>query len=327
MARYAEMIRPDIVVVTSIKSEHNRSFQSLDDTRAEKVLMVRALPETGLAVLNGDDPNVLWMASQTRARVLTIGQGPDNDVRAADIRDLPDGTAFTAVMPEGSFEVRTRFRGRHMVFPFLAALAVAVREGVPPEEALARLADVMSADGRMQWIELPGGPVIVDDSFKGNAESLHAALDALAALHATRKIVVFGGVDEPPGKQGDVNREAGRRIGAVADRVLCLGKSLCGVRAGAVESGMRREDVSLLPVDFRSVVHWLQEELRPGDVVLVKGKMMLRLRRIALCMTGRRVACDVTSCKVKVASCEQCPLLEANGELLQNTYVARYVRE
>ena len=327
MAQYAEMIRPDIVVVTSIKSEHNRSFATLEDTRDEKVRMVSALPEYGLAVLNGDDPNVLWMASRTRARVLTVGTGADNDVRATGIRELPDGTSFTAVLPEGAFDVVTRFSGRHMVFPFLAALAVAVREGVPPEKALARLAAVAPAESRMQRIELPGGATLIDDSYKGNAESLHAALDALAALPATRKIVVFGGVDEPPGRQGDVNREVGRRIGEVADEVLCLGTGMSGVRSGAVSAGMNRDAVQLLAPDFRLAVRWLEENLRPGDVVLVKGMSMLSLRRVALCLTGHRVSCHASSCKVKVPSCRECPLLEADGELLSNRYVARYVRE
>jgi UDP-N-acetylmuramoyl-tripeptide--D-alanyl-D-alanine ligase len=35
MAEYARMIRPDITVITSIGSEHNRSFGTLDVTRAE----------------------------------------------------------------------------------------------------------------------------------------------------------------------------------------------------------------------------------------------------------------------------------------------------
>jgi UDP-N-acetylmuramyl pentapeptide synthase len=43
MAGIARTMRPDIVVVTSIGSEHNRSFKSLDATRDEKAHMVRAI--------------------------------------------------------------------------------------------------------------------------------------------------------------------------------------------------------------------------------------------------------------------------------------------
>jgi UDP-N-acetylmuramoyl-tripeptide--D-alanyl-D-alanine ligase len=326
MGRYAEMLRPDVVVVTSIKSEHNRSFPSLLDTRAEKVKMVRALSERGLAVLNGDDPNVRWMAGQTTARVVTVGLGPDNDVRAAGLRDLPNGMAFTAVLDGAEHEVRIRFAGRHMVFPFLAALAVAVHEGVPAGTAVARLGSLEPKESRMQLHALPGGVTILDDSYKGALESVLAALDVLATLPSTRRIVVFGGVDEPPGRQGDVNREIGRRIGEVSDVVLCLGTGLSGVRAGAVEMGMSRESVLLLAPDYRLAVDWLERELRPGDSVLIKGQSALCMRRIVLSLRGRHVSCTVAACKVKVPSCEQCPLIDAPPELFRNCFVARYVR-
>ena len=43
MSPYGPMLRPDLVVVTSIGSEHNRSFGTLEATRAEKARMVAAL--------------------------------------------------------------------------------------------------------------------------------------------------------------------------------------------------------------------------------------------------------------------------------------------
>jgi len=327
MAKYAGMLRPDIVVVTSIKSEHNRSFPSLFETRAEKVKMVSALSGQGLAVLNGDDPHVRWMATQTRAHVVTVGTGPDNDVRAANLCDGPGGMAFTAVLPGGPVDVQTRFAGRHMVYPFLAALAVAVHEGVAPETAAGRLAGLAPAEARMEMLRLPEGVTILDDSYKGAVESTYAALDALAALPAARRLVVFGGVDEPPGRQGDVNRDIGRRLGEVADRVLCLGTGLTGVRAGAVSAGLKREMVDLAGPDYRTAVSWLKRELRPGDTVLIKGQSALCLRRVAMCLQGRRMSCAVSHCKVKVPSCYACPLADAPPELFRNRYIARYVRE
>ena len=97
MAPYARMIRPDITVVTSIGSEHNASLGTLEATRREKAAMVRVLPPSGIAVLNGDDPNVLWMRGETGARVVTFGFGEGNDVRASDVSlaDWPNGTRFT----------------------------------------------------------------------------------------------------------------------------------------------------------------------------------------------------------------------------------------
>lgn len=86
MVRYARFLRPDVVVVTSIGSEHARSLGPPEEIRDEKAHMVRALSPDGLAVLNGDDPNVRWMSTQTEARVVTYGFGAENDVRASGVR-------------------------------------------------------------------------------------------------------------------------------------------------------------------------------------------------------------------------------------------------
>ena len=85
MARLADVLRPDIVVVTCITSEHSRSLQSLHVTRNEKVQMVKRLSGDGVAVLNGDDVNVRWMATHSAARVVFFGLGPGNDIQASEI--------------------------------------------------------------------------------------------------------------------------------------------------------------------------------------------------------------------------------------------------
>ena len=51
MQNYTRLVRPDVVVVTSIGSEHNRSFGDLLGTRHEKAEMVRALGPQEWAVL------------------------------------------------------------------------------------------------------------------------------------------------------------------------------------------------------------------------------------------------------------------------------------
>jgi UDP-N-acetylmuramyl pentapeptide synthase len=95
MKGYARTVGPDIAVVTSIGSEHHVSLGTLEVTRAEKSWMLQVLPASGAAVLNGDDPNVMWMKEETRARVVTFGFGAAGDVRAGEVGlDWPRGTRF-----------------------------------------------------------------------------------------------------------------------------------------------------------------------------------------------------------------------------------------
>jgi UDP-N-acetylmuramoyl-tripeptide--D-alanyl-D-alanine ligase len=312
MARYARLVRPNITVVTSIGSEHNRSLKTLEVTRSEKAEMVRILPRSGLAVLNGDDPNVLWMQTQTSARVTTVGFAESNDVRASEVvLDWPGGIRFR-LHAHGEIRVlKTRLTGKHMVYPVLAAVAVALAEGFTLDAILPRLEALTPTPGRMQAVSLPNGAMILRDEFKSSLETIDAALDALAEIPARQRIVVFGEISEPPGSQGPIYRRLGERIGHLASRAIFIGES--GVW-GPFATGAKRGGLPppMLINSGKSVckaIEAVREYLGPKDVVLVKGRDNQRLERVSLGLSGRTVRCDIGFCKEKVR-CEKCPMLE-----------------
>ena len=62
--------------------------------------------------------------------------------------------------------------------------------------------------------------------------------------------------------------------------------------------------------DVLSAAAALRTLLEPGDVVLVKGRGSQRFERIRLLLAGRRVGCDIPTCKVHVRPCSDCGMLE-----------------
>ena len=113
MLRYADMVAPDVTVVTSIGSEHHPTMPTLAHTRAEKAHLVRALRSSGTAILNGDDPNVAWMATLAPGRTVTFGLGAGCDVRATDVHlDWPHGMQFRLVAFGQAREARIGLVGR-----------------------------------------------------------------------------------------------------------------------------------------------------------------------------------------------------------------------
>ena len=310
MAQRARTVGPDIAVVTAVGSEHNRSLKTLEVTRHEKAEMVRALPASGLAVLNGDDPNVLWMARETRARVITFGTGERNDVRATGITlDWPHGTRFTLHVPQGSREVRVRLIGRTMVSAVLAAVAVALHEGKRVDDVLARLEALAPTPGRLQPERLPSGAMLLRDEFKAPEETIDAALDVLAQIPARRRTVVLGDIDEPMGPQRRIYRRLGQRVARCAERVVFVTKDehLSSSRTGAREGGLPSGAITSVR-SVRAAVNELRD-LTEGDVVLIKGRHTQRLQRISLALAGRIVRCDLEYCNARLMECGQCPML------------------
>jgi UDP-N-acetylmuramoyl-tripeptide--D-alanyl-D-alanine ligase len=321
MATFASLVRPDIVVVTSIGSEHGRSLGGPEAIRQEKAAMVRALGPDGLAFLNGDDPNVRWMMGQTQAKAVTFGLGQDNDVWADDIAlDWPGGMRFTLHAAGRSRAAQTRLLGRHQLRAVLAAVAVARAEGVDLDAALARLAQLPPTPGRLQPVWLPNGAVLLRDEFKSPIETIDAALDLLAEIPARRKIVVLGEVADTPAGRRSLYRGIGERLARVAERVIVVGRSHRLYAAGARRAGMPAGGVLDAGPYPSHALALLREDLAAGDVVLIKGRTSQRLQRIALALEGRAVGCELATCRVYPGiGCERCPVLESgwqNGRVL-----------
>jgi UDP-N-acetylmuramoyl-tripeptide--D-alanyl-D-alanine ligase len=328
MAGYAKMIRPDIVVATSIKSDHNRSFATLLETREEKVKMVRVLPRNGIAILNGDDPNIRWMATQTEARVVTFGLNADNDVRAANIFFRDDGTAEFEIQIAGAFfSFQSPLTGGHMIYPVLAAVTVAHLEGVEMVGTLSRLGKMTPTPSRMEWLTLPNGIRVLDDSCKSTQESIESAFDTFSKIRATRKIVVIGRIEHVVGKESDRYRELGGRLAQFADFILCTGDGpIKSLRAAAVEAGMESSRINVLGPRIEGGYEWLQTILQPGALILIKGSVNQKFRRFVLQLMGKPVACRVKYCGVKVPTCDNCPLLNAPETFYENHFVSRYIK-
>jgi UDP-N-acetylmuramyl pentapeptide synthase len=321
MAPHARLLRPDVAVVTSIGSEHHRAFGSLEVTRREKAELVRALPPSGLAVLNGDDPNVLWMRGQTRARVRTFGFDPSNDIQAADVSlDWPRGTRFTVQVAGQRRPLRVRLLGRHQIYAVLAAVTVTIAEGFRLDEVIPRLEALPPTPGRLEPVPLQSGAYLLRDDFKGPLETIDAALDVLAEIPAPRRIVVLGEVDEPIGSEGPIYRRLGERFGALVSQAILLGHSRATRRyaIGARRAGLPAEMLLEAGHDIFRAIAALDNRLAPGDVVLVKGRDSQRLARVALALAGRQVRCDLRSCHARIG-CDICPMLERGWRGLKVT--------
>jgi UDP-N-acetylmuramoyl-tripeptide--D-alanyl-D-alanine ligase len=309
MAGYARLLQPEIVVVTSIGSEHGRALGTLEATRGEKSAMVRALAPGGLAVLNGDDPNVRWMAGQTMGRVVLCGFAPDCEIRAADYRlDWPRGSRFTLQVGGQSFPVQSRLLGRHQVYAILAGVAVAQAVGLPLEQALNRLAALAPTYGRLEPQRLAGGAWLLRDDRKATVETMETALDVLVEVPSETKLAVLGEVWDPMGSKEEIYTSIGRRVGQVVDQLIVVGEAFSWYAEGAQQAGLSVHAIAECG-DVREATRVLQDRLLPGAVALISGFGAQRLNRIGLHLAGRQVRCEIPQCWTRATDCPHCPML------------------
>ena len=263
--RLCRVARPDVGIVTSVDTAHVESLGDLDGVARAKGELVAALPVSGLAVLNFDDPRVRDMASLSACRVLGYGVSADADVRADDVTLDDDLRArFRLSSPWGQTEVRLALHGAHQVPNALAAATVALGCGVPIETVAAALAESAGSPWRMEVHRLDGGPVMVVDCYNAIPASAEAAVRSLAALPGKRKLALLGRMAE----LGDQTEAEHRRIALVAQQ---LGIGVVGYETGLYgESYVTGVDeaVALLGTMGR------------GDAALVKGSRVARLEDV-----------------------------------------------
>ena len=311
MAQYANLLRPDLTVVTSIGSEHHRSLGSLEVTRAEKAAMLRAMPPSGIAVLNGDDPNVLWMKTSVPGRVISFGFGADCDVRARNVQlDWPRGTRFDLDAFGERRHAEVGLIGRQMIYPALAAIAVALVEGVALDDALSRIHSLPPTPGRMDPVGLPNGAIILRDDYKSTIETIDSALQVMGQIPASRRIILFGDLSEPQGHERPIYLALGLRAARVASHLVVIGRGFRRYWAGARRGGMPRSTVLDGGRTVQQAAKALQKILQPGDVLLLKGRRPQKLDRVRMILQGRTVRCDIPFCDIRTMDCADCPMLE-----------------
>lgn len=313
-------VRPDIAIVLGVAPAHIRSYASLDDIAREKMQILTGLKPGGLAILNGDDTRIDQIPVDPRYRVARFGTArTDLQLRACTISSCwPERLSFVAVAGDERVEVRTRMVGEHWVPSILGALLAARHCGLALRRCSKALEEVPPSRGKMEPVLLPGGAVVIRDEYNASPRSYDAALQVMAQASARRRITVAGDMSDCKEKERKRLRDLGRRVAAVSELALFVGKSSHHARKGALQAGLPESAVvcRTLPADAAS---FLAAELRSGDLVLIKGWTSQHLERLVFEQVGG-VRCWIRSCH-KTIQCDTCwrlGLSKAAHEKLQS---------
>jgi alanine racemase len=278
----AELVRiaqPEIGVITAVNQTHLAYLGTLANIANEKGRLIEALPFTGSAILNADDPRVAGMVPRTKARILTFGLSSGADIRATDVKVQPDGTIFTLHYEGRSYSGHTPLLGRHQLYPVLAALAAGLVLDISPEAALDALARLPRVPGRMNPLPGRNDTLIVDDTFNSSPEAVFAALDTLAELPGAHKVAILGDMPD----LGDIESEAHQQIGQYAatrvQRLVTKGEMGQQIAAAALASGLGKHAVHVTYTSDDAAAT-VQDLLSPDTAILVKGGASVRLERV-----------------------------------------------
>lgn len=289
IARLVDIAKPDTGVVLKVGMAHADGFGGIEGTRKAKSEMVTDLPETATAVLNADDFRVATMADDTAARVVTFGLSDGATYRASDVDVTSAGTSFTLNAPGVTRTVSLRILGEHHVMNALAALTVSGEWGVDVDRAATVLESVARAERwRMEVLDAGPGITLINDAYNASPDSVAAALKTLAQITRPdqRSVAVLGEMAE----LGEFAQEEHDRIGRLVVRLnihklVVVGNGARHVHMAAGLEGSWDGESMLVP-DQDAAYEVLRDELRSGDVVLVKSSNSAGLRLLGDRLAG-----------------------------------------
>jgi UDP-N-acetylmuramoyl-tripeptide--D-alanyl-D-alanine ligase len=302
LEKAAKLVQPDMSIVTLVALEHFAAFRRIEAVAEEKAAIVRALPGSGLAILNADDANVRAMAKSTNACVALFG-ATASDCQVTNVTASARGTlALTIRRGDQSIDLDTQLLGTHNWLAVTAAVTCALHVGVPPETIAARVASFAPVPTRLSVHKISDGPTFILDS-KAPMHSILLPLETLRTITAPRKRFVLGNISDYPGSPVPKYRMAYQAARSVADEVIVVGTAARTVRPLA-EDLQRGTFQAFESVEAASA--YLKETAQAGEVILVKSARGLHLERLMLDW-GQDVRCWANECGNKV-TCFDCGL-------------------
>jgi UDP-N-acetylmuramoyl-tripeptide--D-alanyl-D-alanine ligase len=274
IAYLTAIARPDVAIVNNVAPAHLERMGSLLGVADTKGAIYDALPGGGVAVINADDAFAPYFAERAHGRRLVrFGLEATADVTARDIATDSEGSRFTLVMPDGDTPVALPLPGRHNILNALAAASLASGAGAPMHAIRDGLQAARSVAGRLVTHRLPGGAILIDDSYNANPGSLNAAIDTLSDAGGENWLVL-GDMRELGADAQALHAEAGRRAKAAGlSRLFTLGP-LSAAAAQAFGAGAAHFDTHEALAD--AVRKGLAADVR----VLVKGSRGSAMDRV-----------------------------------------------
>ncbi|MBF6591462.1 MAG: UDP-N-acetylmuramoyl-tripeptide--D-alanyl-D-alanine ligase [Ktedonobacterales bacterium] len=277
IAAMCQLVSPTLAVITSVGPQHLERFGSVARIGDAIYELAAALPPGGPLVIYGGEREAARLAQRAVEqgyRVVRYGMDGESagalDVVATDVTVDGHGTHFLWRWAAEGLEQRMSIPllGQHNILNVSAGLVVMHLLGLPLAEAARDARRLEPVEHRLQLIATPGGITIIDDAYNANPVGVHNALEVLAGMPGTARILVTPGLVELGDIEEEENRRFGEHAGRVCDAVILVGaRRTTAIAAGLRASGLADDHIHVVQT-LAEATAVLARIAHPGDVVL-----------------------------------------------------------
>lgn len=271
-----------IAVILNVEEDHLDYFKGgIEQIRASFLKFAQIVPEDGLLILYGDDPNLSFIKEECRCKVLTFGLGEHNDYIVTDIEYNSVGQPTFSVLKQGRLLGRFSLSipGRHNATNALAAIICGDYLGIPLESIQNTLHEFKGARRRFEFRGEVNGIKVFED-YAHHPTEVEITIEACRNYKHRKLWVVF-----QPHTYSRVYYFFDQFVKALGTCDFLVMNDIYSDReanAWGVSSEMVSQAVTekygtpaVTISKFEDIVAFLADRLQPGDLVLVAGSQSI----------------------------------------------------
>ena len=262
--------KPTLAVITNIGTSHIGNLGSRENILKAKLEILEGMKIPKIIINNDNDLLHNWyQENKGKFEIHTFGLENESEIEAKDIKMEEESSDFTAIADLEKIKIHVPVGGTHFVYNALCAMTVGKVLGISYEQIKQGIASFELTQKRMDMKKLDNGALIINDAYNASFESMKVSLEFLSKHTGKRKIAVLGDMFE----LGEYTEELHRKVGEEVvknkiDILICAGENSKYI----IDEVKKHSNIKTYFMNNNEeIVEKLNQELKKGDVVLVKA--------------------------------------------------------
>lgn len=193
----ANILRPDLALITNIGNSHLEFLHSPKDILKEKSSLLKITDlNKGISFINNDD-RLLKKYSSKLSNTLSYGFDNHSDIKGKILDYNQEGKAILSILGMGKkLKLVCPLPGEHNARNLLAAVSIALSLKLTKSEILNGINKITAPQKRFNIFKLPQG-LLIDDTYNANPESVAFAIDTINKFNSgLKKVLILGDMFE-----------------------------------------------------------------------------------------------------------------------------------